>query len=62
MAPAIYLTLTLTRHPWDTADPFGTDSMANWYRGDYVNEQFRYYKARRRLVMSLGYKVNRTRP
>ena len=31
--------------------------MDTYYRGDYVNEQFRYYKGRKRLVMSLGYKV-----
>ena len=53
------------RHGWDTADPWGSKSMANaigeWYQGDYVDQQFRYFKSRRRLVMSLGYKVNRTR-
>ena len=53
------------RHEWDTVDPWGSKSMANaigeWYQGDYVDQQFRYFKSRRRLVMSLGYKVNRTR-
>ena len=53
------------RHGWDTADPWGSRSMANaigeWYQGDYVDQQFRYFRSKKRLVMSLGYKVNRTR-
>ena len=55
-------------HNWDTAEPWvpllpqhgNGGSFAQFYRGDWPDEAFRYYKARRRLVGSMGFHVNRT--
>ena len=48
-------------HDWDSESPFPRGGVNAYYRGDYVGEQFRYFKSRKRVVMGLGYKVNRTR-
>lgn len=51
-------------HPWDTTDPFpqgsGSNAFAAYYRGDGAGEMYRYYKARRRLSLTVGYNGNHT--